>query len=629
VGTTRRRFLKAGTVAGIAAAAGFPTLVLSRKASARGGASSTSGVRVVPFQAEMPVPPVLQPTVLDPAPGSPAASLGSQAVFHGIAPEFDPNHPTHCADWATAPLTTYAITMRNALAEIVPGVQTEVFGYEGMAPGPTILARFREPIVVRHTNELSYRGNGIEASVHVHGGTNPAHSDGFPNFYVLPGKSRDYFYPHIVGRVPPGRGCDGDFDVSEVQSTMWYHDHAMDITGFNVSRGLAAFYLLTDDLEQGLIDDNVLPDLYRGGDPADAFDVPMAIQDQKLDRDGQIDYDFLDHNGRIGDLFVVNGKAQPVFHVQRRKYRFRILNASNARYFQLRLSGGLRFLVIGTDSWLLPFAQPIDTFELCMAQRHDAIIDFTHAPNEVLLENIMIQEDGRKPEGVDPNRPTPLVKFVVGGSRVANDVTVEAGTPLRPFRPIRRSEIVATRRFEFNRSNGAWQVNGRFFSPRRADAVPEIDTGERWIFENGGGGWWHPIHYHLGPHQVRSVNGQPPNPLRRFNLDTTNLEGGDEVEVFLRFPCFRGPFVFHCHNIEHEDMRMMGVFDPVEPGERSALDGVTEICPEISGIPEGYLDDPANFEQLQAEALIDAHPLEGRGVGVPPDDFEPAGPEKP
>jgi len=628
MGTTRRRFLQAGAVASVAAVTGFPTLVLGRK-SDPASRTSGSGIRVVPFQTEMPVPPVLQPTVLDPAPGSSMAGLGSRAVFHGIAPEFSATDPGHCADWAIAPLTTYAMTMRNAFAEIVQGVETEVFGYEGLAPGPTILGRFREPIVVRHTNQLSYRGQGIEASVHVHGGTNPAHADGFPNFYVLPGKSRDYYYPHVVARVPPGSGCTGDYDVSEVQSTMWYHDHAMDITGFNVSRGLAGFYLLTDDLEQSLIDDHVLPDLYRGGDPAQAFDVPVVIQDQRLDANGQIVYDFLDHNGRIGDIFVVNGKAQPVFHVQRRKYRFRLLNGCNARYLHLRLSGGLRFLVIASDAWMLPSARIADSFTLTMAQRHDVIIDFADAPEEVLLENIMQQTDGRRPDGIDPSRPTPLVRFVVEGGRIANDVTVTEGTPLRPFRPIDASEVVATRHFEFNRSNGAWQMNGRFFSPRRADAVPQVDTVERWIFENGGGGWVHPIHVHLGPHQVQSINGRRPGPLRRNYVDTTDLDGGDAAEIFLRFPTFTGPFVFHCHNLEHEDMRMMGVFDPVAAGQRTALDGVTEVDPAVSGIPAGYLDDPANFDQLQAESLIDAGPLEGRGVGIPPSDFEPAGPEKP
>jgi hypothetical protein len=140
-----------------------------------------------PFERDLPIPPVLQPTALTPVPGTPAATVGSAAVFHGIAPEF--NHPP-CPDWALFPLKTYQITMKKAIAQIVPDVDTEVFGYNGLVPGPTIVPRFREPVVVRQFNALD-----VEASVHLHGGHQPAGSDGHPSFFVLPGKARDYSIP--------------------------------------------------------------------------------------------------------------------------------------------------------------------------------------------------------------------------------------------------------------------------------------------------------------------------------------------------------------------------------------------------------------------------------------------------
>ena len=98
---------------------------------------------------------------------------------------------------------------------------------------------------------------------------------------------------------------------------MWYHDHAMDITGHNVAVGLAGFYIVSDALEDDMIARNVLPEI--DGE----FDIPMVFQDQRLNVDGSIFYDFLDHNGRLGDIWVVNGVAQPKLHVKRRKYRFR------------------------------------------------------------------------------------------------------------------------------------------------------------------------------------------------------------------------------------------------------------------------------------------------------------------
>ena len=568
-----------------------------------------------PFDAIMPVPEVLQPTSLLPVPGSPQASVGSNAVFHGIAPEFYPDHPTHCSDWnrfsGALAERHYAIEMKKTTAQIIPGMDTEVFAYNGVVPGPTIVARFREPIVVRQTNSLD-----IETSVHLHGGHTPSHSDGYPNFYVLPGRSRDYYYPNIAPRAMR-EGCEEDFDISEVPSTMWYHDHGMDLTGFNVSRGLAGFYLLTDDLEDELIENHVLPEV------AGPFDIPIALQDQRFRSDGSLAYDFLDHDGRIGNVFTANGKAQPRFHVQRRKYRLRILNASNARVYHLRLSSRRPFLVIGTDSWLLPEAQPLGSFTISPSERQDVIVDFSQYAHgaEVFLENVMEQDEGAGPEGINTGSRTPLIKFVVDQGGTTDDLTIEAGTPLREHVPILESEIVRTRHFEFERGNGAWQINGGFFSPRRADAVPRLGAAERWILENDGGGWWHPIHIHLESHHIQRMDGRRPPFHRRFKSDVSTLKGDGVSEIFIKLRTFTGPFVFHCHNLEHEDMRMMAVFDPRPLGDESVLNGVRPVPAEHSGIP----DDFDLHSQLVFEQIGDTDPIEGEGVGVPEGDFSRGG----
>ena len=265
---TRRALLRLGLLAG--GAAMLPLGRVHGKSSQQRKIVSL----VQPFTVNMPIPPVLQPTILTPAPGTPAASLGSNAVFHGIAQEFH----THPADWHGFPIRYHHIIMEETVAEIVPGVQTPIFTYRdatraagsGVSPGPLIKVRFREPLVVRVSNHL-----GIETSVHLHGGHNPAHSDGFPDFYVLPDRSRDYYYPNIVPRTPGG-----DFDLTEVPSTMWFHDHGMDVTGHNVSHGLAGIYLLYDDLEEDLMDAKVLPHING------PYDVPIVLTDQLFNDDG-------------------------------------------------------------------------------------------------------------------------------------------------------------------------------------------------------------------------------------------------------------------------------------------------------------------------------------------------------
>jgi FtsP/CotA-like multicopper oxidase with cupredoxin domain len=515
---TRRALLKGSLAAGGSLLA---APLLFRGGEALADDFIRTPIRFTPFTRELPVPETLQPV----------ARFATRCVFEPPA--------------VASATKFYVITQRRGMAEIIPGVQTEIWGYNGLYPGPTIRARFNEPAVVRQVNNLE-----TEVSVHLHGGHTPSDSDGFPNDFIFPGQSKDYCYPNGAP----------DNDVAEVPSTMWYHDHAEDITGPNVYMGLAAYYLVTDALEDGLVASNVLPRA--------EFDVPLVLQDKAFRADGSLVFDNFDHDGFLGDVFVANGKAQPFFRVQRRKYRFRILDGANARFWLLRLSSGAPFLQIANDSWLLPQAILRDRILLSNAERADVVVDFRDAPAEVFLENILVQPDGRGPTG-DLAEPevqipgTPLVKFVVEGPAVRNDATVAPGTPLRPHTAIRADEIVATRRFRFERGNGAWMINGRFFDPDRAEALPRLGTAERWILENGGGGWWHPIHMHLEAHQVQRFNGARPALVNSFKKDTTLLGPGDEAEVFMKFRTFPGRFVFHCHNTEHEDMRMMFRFDVV------------------------------------------------------------------
>ncbi|MGZ0167883.1 MAG: multicopper oxidase domain-containing protein, partial [Planctomycetales bacterium] len=156
--------------------------------------------------------------------------------------------------------------------------------------------------------------------------------------------------------------------------------------------------------------------------------------------------------------------------------------------------------------------------------------------------------------------------FIVEGPPQVNSATVDVGTPLRPHTPIHEEEVVATRIFEFERRKGAWQINHQFFDEHRADATPTLGTAERWILRNEGGGWWHPIHIHLESHQQIRQEGAIPPLEDRFKSDTALLGANTEIELLMKFRTFKGPFVFHCHNLGHEDMRMMFVFDPrVEP----------------------------------------------------------------
>ena len=530
--------------------------------------------------------------VLDPRPGMPGvADVGSGAVYHGIAPEYARNNPTHyvantnesedplppapgkCQSQTKAhpwdlfdepalrnvePWTRpdtrngeahYALEIRNSRHEWAPGVVTDILAYRdagvsppddappqdpdpdtglsvtGEFPAPTIVARQGQPGVIRVDNQIKFRPPAggkrepTECSVHLHGDHTPAHSDGYPDFYILPFRKRDYYYPNVGPRdvaepineegLSPmeiaEKGNRGPYSLSDLPTTMWYHEHGMDITGYLVCQGLAGFYLIQDDHEvemTKLVDGKrKLPKFYG------PQDIPMALMDQVIDLKEEIlPYDFFDHNGRLGNVFSINGKLQPYLEVGKGKYRFRFLNASNARVYQLTLQpengSKLDFVQIGQDTWELETAVARHDFPLWMAQRVDCIVDFSEFEDGdvIWLNNVMQQKTGRRADGVDFEKPTPLLKFIVKDSIPVDEVTVEAGDTIRCFTPIREDEIQATRYFTFVRRNGAWQVNNQFFSPRTTNVTPILNSAERWVFQNKSGGWSHPIHIHLEAH---------------------------------------------------------------------------------------------------------------------------------
>jgi FtsP/CotA-like multicopper oxidase with cupredoxin domain len=387
---------------------------------------------------------------------------------------------------------------------------------------------------------------------------------------------------------------------------MWYHDHILDFTAPNVYRGLAGFFLVFDNPNFDLTDPNVegIRDQTRDtGDelnrdnapkalclPSGEFDIPLVLQEKTFDANGQLVYDVFNTDGFLGSNFLVNGKVQPFVPVKRRKYRFRVLNGSNARIYQLFLtdSSGRSYPLkqIATEGGLL--ARPVtrrNGLLLGMAERVEVVIDFKDFPSpqfsELFLENRLVQEDGRGPKGTFErpelvSRGTRLLRFALGAT-VGEDPS-RVPDILRPFDPIAADAIRAARvrTFEFERTNGQWAINGRLAGDlaRPAAQVP-LATGEVWRLVNKSGGWWHPIHVHHEFMRVLKRNGRAPfdgtgadsgQSVERDGLarkDTIVLGPNSEVEVFVRFEDYRGPFVFHCHNMEHEDHQMMARFDVV------------------------------------------------------------------
>jgi spore coat protein A, manganese oxidase len=459
------------------------------KASRRSGKQTAAFTRASaagpfePFQRDLPIPPVARPV----------------SKADGI--------------------DTYAITMKPGQAEILPGLQTPILGYDGLYPGPTIRAKRDREVHVRQIND-----SGRELNVHLHGGITPPEYDGHPHDAIPDGAERLYKYPN------PGRSA-----------TLWYHDHAHGETAKTLFAGLAAFYLLEDPEEEPL----ALPQ----GD----YDVPLMIQDRSFNVDGSFRYRFDLDRGFRGDTILVNGAVAPRMKVERRLYRLRFLNASNARAYLLRLGNGRKMVQVGSDQGLLKAPVVRTEIPLEPAERVDVIVDFRQfgVGSKVILHNTVGEastsavmrfdvvrggtEEARIPKRLAPYEATP-------------PITMERSWPLT-FTGLAGSGSV-------------WQIAGGGFSEMRIDARPRLGSTELWTWVNQSERT-HPMHLHGYVFRVVSVNGQPPHPGDAGWKDTVAVYPNQTVKVQPYFDYFTGVYVFHCHAAEHGDMSMMGQMEVV------------------------------------------------------------------
>lgn len=454
----------------------------------------------------------------------------------------------------------YEITQRAGRAAILPGLATEIWGYNGIFPGPTIETRQGRRAVVRHRNELP-----IPTVVHLHGAKTPPASDGYPTDLVLPvaGWAGGHGDHAAMGHTVQGTK-EYTYPLDQPAATLWYHDHRMDFTGPQVYRWLAGFHLVRDAAEDAL----PLP----GGER----DIPLLICDRSFAADGSFAYPALDpalrdrpgvtddfKAGVLGDVNLVNGAAWPFLEVTNTRYRFRLLNASNARRYRLALAPppprGPAFVQIGADVGLL--GQPVahERIEIGQAERFDVIIDFSAYPvgTQVTLVNTYV-------EGAMGQ----VMRF-----HVAREAKDDSTIPprLAEFEPLSRSAATVTREFRFAQdgANGLWTINGKPFDPQRIDAQPQLGATEIWRITSSQD---HPFHLHLAHFQVLGRGrrilgiggaGGAPGPYDSGWKDTVYVPSSEQVEIIARFDGYRGKYVFHCHNLEHEDMMMMTNFEVV------------------------------------------------------------------
>ena len=504
-----------------------------------------------------------------------------------------------CPDGIARTYPRYDIQQRFTVAEILPGYKTPVFAYNGVTPGPTIRVRKGNPIVVRQSNWLqrppdapnqnapmpsSYTRDPWQrsTSTHLHGSASLPQFDGYASDVTFPGQVKTYFYPN-----------------SQEARTLWYHDHGVHHTSQNAYNGLAAMYVLHDEVESAL-------GIPSGGSRATssrpssaAYDVPLVMRDAMFATNGTLIYEDNSESGVYGDVPLVNGVPWPVMDVEPRLYRFRILNASVSRSWTWQMHDGVApvpMTVIGTDAGLVPAPKTVTSFRHGMAERYEVLVDFRkYAGGKVTLRNLLPKNN------INYDGITQVMRFNVGRtvSNTADNALPTGWADLvHPAECMTWTESsllaqrVPNREFKFIRTNGHWTINGETWENviasqyKHCMAEPAQDAVEIWQLTNTSGGWFHPVHIHLVDFQVLSRNGSAANvlPHEKGPKDVVYVGENETVRVAMRFAgpaagegwaAPKGRYMMHCHNLVHEDHDMMMQFSVGDPDHVAEVDPIT------------------------------------------------------
>ncbi|MCY2687175.1 multicopper oxidase domain-containing protein [Salinimicrobium sp. TH3] len=562
------------------------------------------------------------------------------------------------------------------------GKKTKVWGYglkdEATYPGPTIEARSGIPIKIKWTNDLPEKHlltidrnihwagtdmggvlpdwgkgkdfNGIPTVTHLHGGHTDADSDGHPEAWYTP------HFRYTGSNFFNNKGV-FTYDNSQEAATLWYHDHTIGITRLNVYAGLAGFYLLRDDHEDAL---NL---------PKGEFEVPLAIQDRSFTADGQLFYPSQTFTGfdpdtnepitfensilpeMFGDFILVNGKVWPFLNVQPRKYRLRLLNGSDSRFYDLSLP--VVFTQIGSDGGLLDAPVVRDKILIGPGERVDVIVDFS-AP-ELWGETLIMKNTARSPYPygvtVNPQTSGQIMAFKVVTPLTDNDMS-EIPENLRKTSSTVDKNSSNTRElvlFENTDEYGRLMPSlgtvdqGALTYMDELTENPELGATEIWEIYNTTPDA-HPIHLHLVHFQVietqefdvdNSVFGagssssvtllgspSPPAPENAGRKDTFIILPGEvaRVKAFFDKP---GEYVWHCHILSHEDHDMMRPFyvgDYTAPAMASIQ--TISLSPEILEFLKITPNPVRQLSKIQfrvnadAQVLVEVYDFSGKVVST-------------
>ena len=412
---------------------------------------------------------------------------------------------------------TFELTALKGKVEFFSGKQTDTFGYNGNYLGPTIRVKKGQEVNIKVKNQLDET-----ITTHWHGALLPGEMDGGPRQIIAAGGE---WNPHFV--------------IEQPAATIWYHPHTMGQTGRQVYKGLAGLFIIDDEVSATL---NIPKDYGIN-------DIPLVIQDRRFAADGSLLYmpKPEDAMGMQGDTVLVNGLINSVLEVSTVKMRLRVLNGSNARIYDLSFSDDSKFTQIASDAGFLQAPVELNALKLSPGERAEIIVDFSkHAVGDTITL--------RSKTNVTFN----IMDFSV--TNKAEDKTTIPGN-LATINKIPESTSVKTRTFTMSGIGLQSHINNLQMNLQTGmDTIHEsVKLGDTEIWEvisAAAGGMSHPFHVHGVHFQVLDINGNPPPANHQGWKDTVLVETTNKVRIIAAFK-YKGIFMLHCHNLEHEDAGMM------------------------------------------------------------------------
>jgi len=425
------------------------------------------------------------------------------------------------------------LTAAPATVAVWPGYPGPVLTLNGSIPGPTIRARRGEWFTARIDNQL-----GEPLVLHWHGILAPERMDGHPRDGVASGQSYGVHFP-----------------IRNRAGTYWYHAHTDALTASQAYRGMAGAFIVEDPAEAAL-------DL-----PAGNHDLVLVLTDKRSNAARQLIYSptMMDTmSGYLGDVVLVNGTPDAWLSVDRGRYRLRLVNGSNARIFKLGLSAGRALQLIATDGGLFPAPVTVTTLMLAPGQRADIVVDFApySVGQSVVLRSFSFPASGGMMGGPRQGTEFDVLRFYVDGAATGAPpvpATLSAITPLDPALAQR------TRVFTLAMSGMVHTINGLLFSLNRVDFTVPFGQLELWEIRNTSTEF-HPMHVHGALFQVSYRSSTATlAPEDTGWKDTVLVSPNETVRLLVNFDSYPGVFLFHCHNLEHEDSGMMLNFEVTGP----------------------------------------------------------------